>query len=317
MKKNSNNINETVQYTDYSIVGLLDSDGGHTVRVLQRTTPSLGFTVLTSFNQSTHNFDAIEAILKSYEDAKDYSFEQHTNLKKDNTKRKSSRVDLNWNTPSGERFKEMLENKKSLAPGKQRDFLTAKKVYEFANHRDLLELNPVEFKAQNGTYPLVEKSIDEKSGTVEITENELTFSNQPLKRKDKVAQIAIAYLARQNSEKYKESPAKLQERWNQIEANSIHIEATLEEKTIGYKLGQYFTFQIEQKYKEACESICRETSIPLDYFIGMHIGDGTFGCEIRIGTQPGRRRRYEIVPFMRVNQSNDSYDLLQIKIISV
>ena len=86
MNKNFNNMEQSLTYSDQTIVGLLDSDGTHTIRILRRTnTPSLGITVLTSFNQSTQNFDAIEAIKQSYEDARSYSFEQHTGLRRDNT----------------------------------------------------------------------------------------------------------------------------------------------------------------------------------------------------------------------------------------
>jgi len=310
MNKNFNNMEQSLTYSDQTIVGLLDSDGTHTIRILRRTnTPSLGITVLTSFNQSTQNFDAIEAIKQSYEDARSYSFEQHTGLRRDNTERNSSRVDLNWNTTSGGHFYKMLENKKSLAPGKQRDYLIAKKCHEFSKNPDLISLNPSKFKEKNGSYPLVEHSTDVRSGAVEIKEAEVTFSNkQPLIRKEKVSQIAIAYLARQTSEKSKESAAKLKKRFRKIEEDCA--QSTPEEKALGYKLGKYYCFQIEQKYKQEYESIRQETSLPSDYILGMHIGDGTLGCEIRISNSPGRRR-YEILPFMRVNQSNDSYGLLE------
>lgn len=309
-------MNKKWTYNDYTIVGLLDSDGTHTIRVLRRKTPSLGFTVLSSFSQTTSNFDAIETIIQSYEEAKGYNFAQHTVLKKDDSERQSSRLDINWNTSSGEKFLEMLQNKQSLSPGKLRDFKIAEKVNAFSKDRQLLELDPTKFIESNGTYTL--ESVSLTGETVKITLEERKLAEKTLK-KENIKQIAIAYLARQTTEKYKEEqsyPAKLALRFKEIELDCEHIQATPEEKALGYKLGKYFTFKIEQFYKDACNSIRNKSSIPNDSIVGMHIGDGTLGCE-RILPDPdarlrsGKRLRYEVRPFMRVNQSNDSIDLLQ------
>jgi len=235
-------MNKPLIYKDYTIIGLIDSDGTHTIRVLQRKTPSLGFTVLTSLSQSTSNFDAIEAILQSYEEAKSYNFAQHTGLKKDDSERQASRLDINWNTSNGEKFLEMCKKNQSLSPGKRRDFKIAEKVNAFAKDRQLLELNPSKYEASNGTYPL--ESVSLTGETVKITREEITDN---LLQKEKIEQIAIAYLARQTTEKYKEEvkyPEKLKRRFNDIELDGKHLQATPEEKALGYKLGKYFTFQI-------------------------------------------------------------------------
>jgi len=77
-----------------------------------------------------------------------------------------------------------------------------------------------------------------------------------------------------------------------------------------------FYIEIEQLYTDVCNTLRNTSLIPNDYIVGMHIGDGTLGVEIILPDpderlRSGKRLKYEVRPFMRVNQSNDSIDLLR------
>ena len=300
---------KNINYSGYTMIGLHDADGTYTVRVLKRKTKTLGFTTLVSFNQSTANVDAIAEVMDTLDGGHFYSFKQNTGLTQAGKKRRSSRVDVNWATKPGQNFLNIVETCKPLGAGKLRDLELAKKVRNYADLRELIELSPEKFKSQGGSYPL-------EAPGIKIEENVINSLNQT--SIEKVSDIAIAYLSYQNAESKKESTKKRQARQAKMKDKFNHVEPTQNELDLGIALGKFYTDQIEKIEQDHNLFLKNSGStgfkIPEDYLIGMHIGDGSFGCEIRIvKKKPGKpgRNKYEIKPYMRVVQSNDCYSLLE------
>jgi len=134
----------------------------------------------------------------------------------------------------------------------------------------------------------------------------------------KIADIAIGWLGFQNAESRKEKQADKKSRQAKINEAIEKVSPNQKQKDLGLKLGQYFVSKVDQIEGELNPFLhnahINNFLIPDDYVVGMHIGDGSFGCEFRIIIpEPGesRRKRFEIVPLMKVIQSNDCRSLLE------
>lgn len=267
-----------IKYKHETIVGLFDSDGGFTIRVLhKRREGAVGFTVLASITQATENIDVLEPIASELGTDRLYSFSSKG--------RKTSRLDINFNTEPGKKFLKILKKYPPKSPGKLRDYLIALKVFE-----------------------LVKKGTVSSAGLEEF--NILPTTPES---KEKICSIAAVFLSYQmvNENKRNTSGRKWKaDHWYNI------LSPTKEELEQGLILGGSLLEKIEAKENGLRQLLTgtmvvngrlKQLKLSAAYLLGFHIGDGTFQIWM---TLPKPYKNLSITPCFSLVECTYGADLL-------
>ncbi len=267
-----------LQYKHKTIVGIFDGDGGFTVRVLKRKNSMVGFAVLASITQATRNADVLEPIARELGKTSMHSFESKG--------RKTTRLDIFFNTEAGNNFLKILKKYPPKSPGKRRDYLIALKVFEFARQR---------------TFTPAELNI------LSIT------PNSPAS-KEKICSVAAVFLTYQmvNASKRTTAGRKLKaEDWYK------HLSVSKEELEQGLILGQSLLEKIEaeenflrQLLTGAIEVNGRKRQLKLStaYLLGFYIADGSFQIWM---TLPKPYKKLSVTPCFSLVECAYGADLLK------
>lgn len=263
-------VNTSKIYKNKTIVGLHDGDGTHTIRVLHRINNNIGWTVLSSFGQSTKNVDVLEPVqatlggcMTSYVD---------------NKGRKSSRLDVNFNTPAGATWLKILKRYKPRVPGKRRDYLIAEKVSTFAKTRTLPGLDNI-------------------------------CKNNNL-RSDKVGNVAALILTYKMTNESQRDPSSVQRKkvktfyyWIQ------HLKPTVQEFKYGKILARNLLAAIELEENQLRYSLTQnKCKLSNDYIVGYFIADGSLTISIDLKAP---FKNFSAEPEFTVKECAYSKDILQ------
>ena len=238
-----------LNYKHWTIVGLLDSDGTFTLRLLQRKNNKLGVSVLCSFTQQTSNSDVLTPLVKQLGITS-----KIIDTVNQQGKRKS-RLDVFLPTPPGKNLQALLRKKKPFNPGKRRDYLISCKLLEYVETRTFKQLKNIELS---------------------------------LESQERVASVICVILAYNKTYKIdlkKTANTKIisQEEWLNF------LQPTQEEMKLGQKLASNFLEKIEENVKNLEKRLTSsKIHLPHAYVLGFHLGDGCLTVGIMISTKTNK-----------------------------
>lgn len=250
------------KYSAPTIVGFHDSDGTYGVRITPRVNNYIGFNLCSSFRQ-----------VKNEEILRDIQSQIGGNL------RPGGFLDIFYATEEGERWLKILQKHPPMVPGKRKDYLISKKIFEFAKSDPRFRYN---FKA-----PYINRSFPElENGGIFAGNNERTFDANA---KDKIGSIASAFLCYQMTHEslYGETGG----RELSLSEWITHLAPTFWELYFGIKLGKHFLKEIDRKVNELRNRLLNGKKLKKSYVIGHFIGDGCMGFSV------GRKKNDPFVGF--------------------
>jgi hypothetical protein len=263
------------RYKHKTIVGIFDSDGSITIRVLKRKNSGVGFTVLASFTQATRNKDVLEPIAEELGATSMYNFHSKG--------RDTSRLDINFNTEAGKKLLKILKKYPPKSPGKRRDYLIALKVFEFA---------------QNRTFSAEELAI------LPITPAS----------KEKICSAAAVFLTYQMVNESKRATAgrklKAESWYKQITLSNDELKQSL---ILGKSLLE--KIEAEENFLRqlltgaiVVNGRVRQLKLSIAYLVGFYIGDGSFQIWI---TLPNPYKKLSITPCFTLVEGTYGADILK------
>jgi hypothetical protein len=267
----------SLQYKHKTIVGIFDSDGSITIRVLGRANKLIGFSVLASFTQATANNDVLKPIAKE--------LDATTMNKFSSEERNTTRLDINFNTGPGEKLLKIFKKYPPKSPGKRRDYLIALQVLEFARTR---------------TFASASEQLDIWSLTPES--------------KERVCSAAAVFLI---YNMVNESQRSTGGRRLSAEAWYLHLLLSEEELEQGLILGRSLLEKIEAEETFLRQLLTgavqvngrvRQLKLSIAYLVGFYIGDGSLQIWM---TLPTPYKTLSVTPCFTLVECTYGADLLK------
>ncbi len=260
-----------MNFKDYQIVGIVDSDGGFSLRLLTRMNNKLGVSPCVQIVQKTENEQVLLYIQKRL-GSKVKMLHQI-----DDEGHACSVLNVFLTTPPGKVLLDILHRCPSFCPGKRRDYQIALKLIDYS-------LN---------NYWLSEVKNKPWAGDV----------------KEKVSAVAVATLVYYTShELYGAIGSRKKSKSAADWVN--YLKPTLVEKQQGIALAEKILEKIQQEenaFKEYCMS--KKANIPKSYIVGFHIGDGCLGVSLSFNNKS--RGGYYVCPYWYLTESPSNVALLE------
>jgi hypothetical protein len=275
-------INSNLIYTNGMIVGLHDSDGTFTNVITLRKERQVGFSIRASFDQKTSNKDVLEGV-KNRLGVKSKIVQKSKKTSKSPKSNKSkliskSTLDVNFNTPPGQRLLDIWRECPPITPGKRRDYRISCIISAYA-----------------------------LSGTFSISNKKTTTSTQ-------IANLVMIWLTYQNSSEQKKTNTNKSKR-KPIKDFYDHIGATQNDINTSILIGQKLIEEIDKEEQTLCEALDNiKTSnliIPKDYIVGFHIGDGSLQVGIDFIEKEDKPLKIKINPYWTLVECSKGLSLLR------
>lgn len=229
---------------DWSMIGVVDSDGSYNLRLKERKGNKLGVGICIEITQKTANREVLESIKKKLNSTNKILDKRGINQRTGAIKEHSV-FGVFFDSSPGEKLLRILKKKNHFCPGKRRDFEIAMKFFEYS-----------------------------KNKYVYTRLNSLDWSNE---KKEKVSAVATATLAYQTShERFSKNDS--QKKKKSLNDWIDYLRPSVEELEEGKKLASQFCSEIDQKIDALSKFLNKENvCLPKAYLIGFFIGDGCIG----------------------------------------
>lgn len=120
-------------YKEWTVVGLLDSDGGFNIRLTERKDNKVGCSIAIAFSQKTKNKEVVERV-KEFLNSETKIVDV-----KSNNKKETSTFTVAFDSKPGQKMFDVLKRKSSFSPSKYKDYLIGLIFFEYLKNKYILK----------------------------------------------------------------------------------------------------------------------------------------------------------------------------------
>jgi hypothetical protein len=245
-------------YSNWKIVGIIDSDGTFGFKITKRKGGKIGFGLITAIRQKTANQEFL-AHLRTQLGVKAQLRRRITGTLKSGQPKESTVLDIAWTTQAGQKLLKILKKCKPRCSGKLRDYLIGLKFLEALQNK------------------YIRKSIQSKQWSVKVKEN--------------VTAVAAILLWFQTSNQVNPL-SKTRKKGSTPQTWFDYLKPSQFELEEGQKLFETMLKEIESKV-QAHEKYLQsgKARLPLDYICGFYVGDGCISISFNAQTMRGEKNK--------------------------